>query len=211
MCGSPASGARLEIRERNCSGKVNRSSLPESMPWATSRSIPAAPVGSWNRGRPRWRRAGGSPREENISTQQSSPFAQARIPSAHVRSCRPAHCPSSAVEGPSPAQRLIGTIRNRSDFDHLAKFGRSRSSGPLRVRFLHDDSLEGPRISYAIGRSAGTAVVRNRIRRRIRHAIAHLDRVNPLERGWYLIGARREVFSMDFGELQYHLTQSVAR
>lgn len=49
-----------------------------------------------------------------------------------------------------------------------------------------------PRVAYAIGRRAGGAVDRNRVRRRLRHVIAaHEAQLRP---DWqYLVGVRPEV------------------
>lgn len=57
-----------------------------------------------------------------------------------------------------------------------------------------------PRVAYAIGRSVGSAVVRNRIRRRLRVIVA--ARVDDLAPGAYLVAARREALSMPFTELE---------
>jgi ribonuclease P protein component len=52
---------------------------------------------------------------------------------------------------------------------------------------LPDPSLHRPHIGYAIGRSVGGAVTRNRIRRRLRALFAESgDRLRP---GWYVVGA----------------------
>ena len=56
-----------------------------------------------------------------------------------------------------------------------------------------------PRVAYALGRSVGSAVVRNRIRRRLRAIVeARRDALAP---GAYLIAARREALTMPFAEL----------
>ena len=56
-----------------------------------------------------------------------------------------------------------------------------------------------PRVAYAIGRSVGSAVVRNRIRRRLRVIVA--ARVDDLTPGAYLIAARREALTMPYPDL----------
>ena len=55
-------------------------------------------------------------------------------------------------------------------------------------------------MAYAIGRPAGSAVVRNRIRRRIAHAVAAAG--ERLEPGAYLFTAGREALTMPFSELE---------
>jgi ribonuclease P protein component len=57
-----------------------------------------------------------------------------------------------------------------------------------------------PRVAYALGRSVGGAVLRNRIRRRLRAAVR--DCAGALEPGRaYLFGARPDAASMPYREL----------
>lgn len=65
-----------------------------------------------------------------------------------------------------------------------------------------------PGVAYAISRRAGTAVVRNRIRRRLREAVA---RSGELAAGWYLVGAGPEAAAMPFEELQRCLDRALHR
>jgi ribonuclease P protein component len=68
----------------------------------------------------------------------------------------------------------------------------------LAVKFV---SADGPaQVAYALGRSTGGAVIRNRIRRRLRHAVA-AERAELLP-GAYLFSAGADVVSMPFVELQ---------
>lgn len=61
----------------------------------------------------------------------------------------------------------------------------------------------GVRVAYAINRKVGSAVVRNRIRRRLREALTELDRgPSPLERGDYLFSAERTAADLPFDELK---------
>lgn len=47
----------------------------------------------------------------------------------------------------------------------------------------------GPHVAYAVGRPVGIAVVRNRVRRRLRAIVSTLDHAQPslLHDGYYLI------------------------
>lgn len=62
------------------------------------------------------------------------------------------------------------------------------------------------RVALAVGRRAGGAVARNRIRRRLR-AAAGLAGLGP---GAYLIAAGPEVIELPFDELVGHLRRAVA-
>ncbi len=74
---------------------------------------------------------------------------------------------------------------------------RPHRAGPIAVRYVRDDSTE-PRVGYAVGRVAGGAVERNRVRRRLRAAAA-AARLAP---GAYLFSAGSEVLRIPYAELQ---------
>lgn len=61
------------------------------------------------------------------------------------------------------------------------------------------------RVAYAIGRQVGNAVVRNRLRRRLRAALQQLERSETLVDGRYLIIPSVDVLSISFSALQEDL------
>ncbi|MDQ3757149.1 MAG: ribonuclease P protein component [Actinomycetota bacterium] len=72
--------------------------------------------------------------------------------------------------------------------------------GPITITFVPGASTDPPRVAYAIGRKVGGAVVRNRLRRRLRAVVAELG--PALRPGAYLVGATAEAVPLSFGELQ---------
>lgn len=66
--------------------------------------------------------------------------------------------------------------------------GRRVRRDDLSVRWIVDDGAGAPHVAYAIGRKVGPAVVRNRIRRRLRVLIEH-EAERGLPNGWFLVGA----------------------
>jgi len=60
-------------------------------------------------------------------------------------------------------------------------------------------------VAFAIGRRFGTAVERNRARRRLRAAIA-MDEALLLPGGTYLLAAERAVMTVPFTTLRDHVT-----
>lgn len=72
--------------------------------------------------------------------------------------------------------------------------------GPVTVTWLPGDPDQPPRVAFAVGRKAGGAVVRNRIRRRLRAITREVE--PPLRSGAYLVGAGAEAASMSYGELK---------
>jgi ribonuclease P protein component len=74
---------------------------------------------------------------------------------------------------------------------------------------LLDPSLSRPHVGYAIGRTVGNAVTRNRARRRLRAALE--ARAGALRPGWYVIGARTEVATCSSTRLAAEVDALVAK
>ena len=87
---------------------------------------------------------------------------------------RPGDPANSAPEGPRAPLGLIGRVGDRATFDALRRDGRRARRGPMTVIYLPGGN--DVRVAYAIGRKVGPAVVRNRVRRRLREAVRELDR-----------------------------------
>lgn len=62
-----------------------------------------------------------------------------------------------------------------------------------------------PRVAFAIGRRTGSAVARNRLRRRLRSMLEELDPPS----GAYLIGAGPEAVGMHSATLRGHLSDAL--
>ncbi|MEE2768835.1 MAG: ribonuclease P protein component [Actinomycetota bacterium] len=84
---------------------------------------------------------------------------------------------------------MIDRLSRRDDFQALRREGCVVRRGALQVVYrAHTESPTGVRVAFAIGRSAGTAVVRNRTRRRLRAVMNELAvERNGLPVGDYLI------------------------
>jgi ribonuclease P protein component len=67
------------------------------------------------------------------------------------------------------------------------------------VRFVAGGDESPPRVAYAVG-GTGNAVARNRVRRRLRAAVARAE-AELHAGGAYLVSARREVLTMPFDAL----------
>ncbi|SEG83120.1 ribonuclease P protein component [Thermomonospora echinospora] len=85
-------------------------------------------------------------------------------------------------------------MRRRDEFTLAVRRGRRAGRPHVVVHLLHRaDTSEGtspapgagdqapvPRAGFIVGRNVGNAVVRNKVRRRLRHLVAqHLDRLPP--------------------------------
>jgi ribonuclease P protein component len=102
---------------------------------------------------------------------------------------------------------LIWRIRDRAGFERLTAEGRRVRAGVLWCTFVLDPTLQPPRVAFAIGRAVGPAVVRNRIRRRLRSALLATE----LTPGLYLIGAAPAAAARSYDELQFDLVKLIDR
>lgn len=96
-------------------------------------------------------------------------------------------------------------IRDRRTFADLRARGRRHRCGPITVTALLVDDGFPPRVAYAIGKSVGSAVVRNRVRRRLRAAMGEL--APPC--GAYLIAAGPTAASSSYPELKGSLATAL--
>ncbi|MCY3807085.1 MAG: ribonuclease P protein component [bacterium] len=100
---------------------------------------------------------------------------------------------------------MIGRIRAGTTFERLRRDGRVVRHGLLEIRYLLDGGGDPPRVAFAVARSTGSAVVRNRLRRRLRAVMRELAdpaRLPALPSGAYLIRARRNAGTAGFARLQ---------
>lgn len=77
---------------------------------------------------------------------------------------------------------------------------------------LLPDEGGGPlRVAYAVGRKVGGAVVRNRVRRRLRAGVVELARAGHLPGGACLVIVRPEAADAGYAELRDQLGRAIAR
>jgi len=108
---------------------------------------------------------------------------------------------------------LIWRIRERSAFTRLASEGRRARAGVLWCTYVLDPpgTATPPRVAYALGRALGPAVVRNRVRRRLRVMLQQASSAADLPSGSFLFGAQPAAASRSYDELQFDLQQLLRR
>jgi ribonuclease P protein component len=92
-------------------------------------------------------------------------------------------------------------IRERRTFADLQRRGRRARRGPLTVTWLPGPADVPPGAAFAVGRSAGGAVTRNRVRRRLRAALRELQAAGRLPGGSYLVGGSAALAELPWDEL----------
>ena len=109
------------------------------------------------------------------------------------------------LQGPlvaSPRPELW-RVTDRRTFQALRERGSRARRGPLVVTWLAPAPGEDtpPRAAFALNRSVGGAVRRNRIRRRLRAALRELHVEGRLPAGTYLLGGRSELADLPWPAL----------
>jgi ribonuclease P protein component len=91
-------------------------------------------------------------------------------------------------------------LLKHADFQTVYQKGRKHFSGNMTVFYRESDRTAGPRIGFTVGKVLGGAVVRNRIRRRMRAVVRrHLcELARPLD---LVLHPRKSVLTLDFAQL----------
>lgn len=105
---------------------------------------------------------------------------------------------------------MVVPVRSREDFAALSRSRARGRSGPVWVvHAAAADDEPVARVAYAVSKKVGGAVVRNRIRRRLRPLMDQLDHDQGLVPGGYLVGVRPDVVGIPVAELRRHLVAAV--
>jgi len=114
--------------------------------------------------------------------------------------------------GRPPAHRGstgIGPIRSRRSFEAVRNGASRGRAGPFTVSFLEQNTWSRPQVAYAISRQVGSAVVRNRLRRRLRAIVS--EQATSLPVGAYVVRAGPGGAVLGFDELRVTLRQALER
>ena len=111
-----------------------------------------------------------------------------------------------AADAPARTTPPIESLRSRADFDAVARRGRARRHRLFTIR-VRRNGLGRVRCGFAVSRRVGGAVVRNRVRRRLRA----LMRALPPGSGFdVLVSANPGIVHANFEELRAALGETVA-
>jgi ribonuclease P protein component len=150
-------------------------------------------------------------READLSAQHPTARQAARVPAPDVDARRQGGAAVATTQGPPAAVGLIWRVRDRQTFAGL-RSSRVRVRGEL-VTLTHvaDERRAPARVAFAIGRRTGSAVTRNRIRRRLRMIFADAAGAAELPPGAYLVGVRHGAASASFAQLQTDVTTVLSK
>ena len=146
------------------------------------------------------RQCAGGRRETHLSTQCPQAGPSTRLSPPYVDPLGTRHYPEPSPSRSGPVVRLIGRVTDRGSFVALRNPAKRVRRGVLRIAYVPDSSGR-IRIAYALSRRVGNAVVRNRIRRRLRHAIMLIDEAGVIPPGTYLVSATPKAAEVPFDQL----------
>lgn len=101
-------------------------------------------------------------------------------------------------------------VRRRGEFREVYDTGR-RSRGRLAVVFAAADAGGGPRLGITVTKKVGGAVVRNRLRRRVREIFRRSPAVRSSVSGRLVVNLAPAAAGASFAELREELERLLAR
>lgn len=149
--------------------------------------------------------------EAHLPAQRPTSCQAARVPQAHVDPRRAGRDPQPPPQGPGPPVGLIAPLRDRRTLEAVRTQGQRGRSGPVSVRWLGPSPDGRCSVAFAIGRRTGTAVVRNRIRRRLRALLDELAPTGAVPSGALLLSAGPAVATAPFPTVRRDLLSALAR
>ena len=112
------------------------------------------------------------------------------------------------------AKSKLTSLTTRGEFQRVRGGGRATADGFIlegKRRPVPDSAAAGPRFGFTITRKIGNAVTRNRIRRRLRAALAALAPIAADSATDYVVVARLPAASQDFATLSADLKRALER
>ena len=159
--------------------------------------------------------------EADLSTEPAGASAPSRLPRAHGDPGRAQGAREQAGQGPDEAERLtvapaavgqtaIPTVSARKDF--LAANAGRRAATPgfvLLVRRRDDDAPM--RAGYTVTKKIGNAVIRNRLKRRMRALVRQVLPASGVPHADHILIGRSEGLTRGFDALAADLTKALRR
>ncbi len=117
----------------------------------------------------------------------------------------------SPVQQVGLEKRAPERLKKRADFLAAAKGRRQHQRGFVLQACARRSDAEPPRVGFTVTKKIGNAVVRNRIRRRLREAIRLARGLCTADGHDYVMVARKEALAMPFAELAGEIDRAFAK
>jgi len=106
---------------------------------------------------------------------------------------------------------LFGRLTRRAEFQRVARGRRWQGEAfVLQAAPRDETSMQAPRVGFTVTRKTGTAVERNRVRRRLKEVLRLAEKLDARPDHDYVLIARRGVLSRPFGLLRADLQRAFA-
>ncbi|MGA9800322.1 MAG: ribonuclease P protein component [Terriglobales bacterium] len=115
---------------------------------------------------------------------------------------------SGDLSGPGPRRKFPRSVRllRHSDFERVYKQGRRHFAAHMTVFYLPRQEDEGVRVGFTVGKVLGGAVVRNRMKRRLREAV-RLHGIIPGAMD-VVINPKKSFLQAEFAEVQREIRRA---
>jgi len=101
-------------------------------------------------------------------------------------------------------------LTNRRDFQVLYRWGKSAANSQFVVYYRRNANTERVRLGISASKKLGNAVVRNRLRRRIKEIVRHhVERVKPHHD--LIIIVRKPATIQDYGQMEKSILHVLRR
>jgi ribonuclease P protein component len=114
-------------------------------------------------------------------------------------------------DAPASVGQTLGRLKRRAEFQRVSR-GRRRAYEAFTLqaapRTLDEASNATARVGFTVTKKVGVAVVRNRIRRRLKEALRAASPLEARPDCDYVVMARREALARPFAELIDDLRQA---
>jgi len=145
-------------------------------------------------------------READLPAQQPEAQEEARFPVPDAYARRSGRAEVAAQPRARTPLGLIHRVRDRATFALLTR-ARVCRRDPVWVRRVPVRG-SGPQVAYAVGRRVGNAVIRNRVRRRLRAAV-HAEAAAVRADSAYLVGTTPAGAHASYEELRTALAAAL--
>jgi len=115
---------------------------------------------------------------------------------------------SGDLSGPGKRSKFPRSVRllRHADFEQVYKQGRRHFAAHMTVFYLPRQRAEGVRVGFTVGKVLGGAVVRNRMKRRLREAV-RLHGIMPAAMD-VVINPKKSLLAAEFVEVQRELRRA---
>ena len=148
-------------------------------------------------------------REKDFPAQHPQEEEEARVPAAYAQPRRARGAEAPTPQGPRAPIGLTRRVKMGAELRSMSG-GRRLQSVALTLLSGATATQGPPRIAFAVPRSVGGSVIRNKVRRRLRAALRfHSGLLTP--GSVYLIGARSGATSATYREIEATLGELLER